>query len=156
TRRGTHSVTDWDAALYRRFEDERTRPAADLLARIDADAPASVIDLGCGPGNSTELLVRRWPNAEVVGVDTSPAMLESARARLPGARFETGDAATWTSSAKPPDVIFANAVFQWVPDHPRLYPRLVSQLASGGWLASQVPDNFAEPTHTLMRDVALA
>jgi trans-aconitate 2-methyltransferase len=146
-------VTDWDARLYRRFEDERTRPAADLLTRVGAAAVSSAVDLGCGPGNGTELVARRYPDAAIVGVDTSPAMIEAARARLPGARFEIADAATWVPAA-PCDLIFANAVLHWVPDHARLFPRLVSLLAPGGWLAVQMPDNHDEPSHTLMRDAA--
>jgi len=148
-------MSDWDAGLYRRFEAERTRPAADLIARIGVERPALVVDLGCGPGNSTELLAHRFPGAELVGIDTSPAMLESARARLPSARFEQADVASWTPASEP-DVLFANATLQWVPDHPRLYPRLMSLLAAGGWLAAQVPDNLDEPSHTAMREVALA
>lgn len=148
-------MPDWDATLYRRFEDERTRPAADLLARVGARGVSLAVDLGCGPGNSTELLVHAFPGAEILGVDTSPAMLEAARVRLPEVGFTRGDVATWTPP-RPPEVVFANAVLQWVPDHPRLYPRLIDQLAPGGWLAVQVPDNFDEPSHTLMRDVAAA
>jgi trans-aconitate 2-methyltransferase len=146
---------DWNAALYRRFEDERTRPALDLLARVGADAAGTVVDLGCGPGNSTELLVQRWPAAETIGVDTSPAMIEAARERLPAVRFVLGDAASWAAD-RPCDVIFANALLQWIPDHARLYPRLVEMLASGGWLAVQVPDNHGEPSHASMREVAVA
>jgi trans-aconitate 2-methyltransferase len=148
-------MSDWNAELYRRFEAERTRPAADLLARVGAEQPALVVDIGCGPGNSTELLVRRFAGAELVGIDTSPDMLESARARLPAVRFERADVASWTPD-RAPDVLFANATLQWVPDHPRLYPRLFAMLAPGGWLAVQVPDNFDEPSHTAMREVALA
>ena len=100
---------DWNPDLYRRFEDERTRPAAELLARVPHEAPARVVDLGCGPGNSTELLARRWPGAEVSGLDTSPAMLEAASERLPGLVFSSGDVATWRPPV-PVDVAFANAV----------------------------------------------
>lgn len=148
-------MSDWNAELYRRFEAERTRPAADLLARVGAERPSLVVDLGCGPGNSTELLARRFAAAELVGIDTSPAMLESARARLPAARFEQGDVASWMPSREP-DVLFANATLQWVPDHPRLYPRLLALLAPGGWLAVQVPDNLDERTHTAMPEIARA
>jgi trans-aconitate 2-methyltransferase len=148
-------VTDWEATLYRRFEDERTRPATDLVARIGATTAATVIDLGCGPGNTTELLARRFPDAALVGIDTSPSMLDAARARLPAARFEAADVATWAAD-RPCDVVVANAVLHWVPDHPRLFPHLVSQLAPGGWLAVQMPDNADEPSHRLMRDAARA
>jgi trans-aconitate 2-methyltransferase len=146
-------MADWDAALYRQFEDERTRPAADLLRRVPLEAPNSVVDLGCGPGNSTELLQARFPHADLLGIDTSDDMLASARSRLPDVLFEKGDIAEWQPSAAP-DVLYANASLQWVPDHERLLPRLVGMLAPGGVLAVQMPDNLEEPTHRLMREVA--
>lgn len=148
-------MADWDPGLYARFEDERTRPAADLLGRVPLAAPGLCFDLGCGPGNSTELIARRFPRAEVVGLDTSPAMLEAARRRLPGVDFALADAATWAPE-RAPDLIFANAVLQWLPDHAALLPRLFGLLAPGGALAVQMPDNLAEPSHRLMREVAAA
>jgi len=146
-------VSDWNPQLYRRFEDERTRPARDLLARVALDAPRLVIDLGCGPGNSTELLVDRYPDAEIVGTDNSEPMLVEARSRLPGCRFELSDIATWRPGT-PPDLIYANAALQWVGDHETLIPRLFEALAPGGVLAIQMPDNREELTHRAMRDVA--
>ena len=143
----------WNPALYRRFEDERTRPAQDLLARVVLEHPKLVVDLGCGPGNSTELLVERFVGATVTGTDTSEAMLESARQRLPQCQFELSDVSSWQATAAP-DLIFANAVLQWVPEHERLFPRLFSALAPGGALAVQMPDNLNEPTHRLMRELA--
>ncbi|HYQ28670.1 MAG TPA: trans-aconitate 2-methyltransferase [Polyangiaceae bacterium] len=143
----------WDPSLYRRFEDERTRPAADLLARVLLSEAVHVVDLGCGPGNSTELLCGRFATARVTGTDTSEAMLESARERLPQCHFELGDVASW-QPPHAPDLIFANSVLQWVPEHDRLFPRLFSALAAGGVLAVQMPDNLHEPTHRLMREVA--
>ena len=150
-------MLDWNPALYRRYEDERTRPAKELLARVPLMATKVVVDLGCGPGNSTELLAQRFPDADVLGTDNSEAMLVSARERLPGARFALSDIATWTPDAtggKAPDLIYANAALQWVPDHEVLIPRLFSLLAPGGVLAFQVPDNRHEPTHRLMRELA--
>ncbi len=144
---------DWNPALYQRFEDERTRPARDLLARVPLADAAHVVDLGCGPGNSSELLVERFPGARVVGTDTSEAMLASARARLPQCSFEASDVSTWRADVAP-DLIFANAVLQWVPDHRTLLPRLFSSLSAGGVLALQMPDNLQEPSHRLMREVA--
>jgi len=144
---------DWDPALYRRYEDERTRPARDLLARVPNEAPRRVVDLGCGPGNSTELLVARWPQAEVIGVDNSPGMLASARERLPRVSFVQADIAAW-QPPEPVDVLYANAALQWVGDHRRLLPRLLAQLAPGGALAVQMPDNLEEPSHRAMREVA--
>ena len=146
---------DWSAAQYEKFETERSRPIVELLARVPAEDARSAADLGCGPGNSTALLRHRFPGADVIGIDTSPDMLAAARQRLPGVRFEAGDLATW-QSPRPLDVILANASLQWVPDHTRLLPLLTGQLAPGGSLAVQVPDNLDEPSHVLMREVAAA
>ena len=143
----------WDPTLYRRFEDERTRPAHDLLARIALERAAEVVDLGCGPGNSTELLLSRFASANVIGVDTSEAMLESARVRLPNCRFQRADVSSWQARSAP-DVLFANAVLHWVPGHEQLFPRLFSTVSAGGALAVQMPDNLNEPSHRSMREVA--
>ena len=146
-------MADWNASLYLRFADERTRPARDLLARVPAERVARAVDLGCGPGNSTELIVERWPEAAVTGIDTSDDMLAAARKRLPDARFEKADVTTWRADA-PVDLLFANAVLQWVPDHPQLLPALLGQLAPGGALAIQMPDNLDQQSHALMRATA--
>jgi trans-aconitate 2-methyltransferase len=146
---------DWNPGLYRRYQDERTRPAVDLLARVPLDHASLALDLGCGPGNSTELLVQRFPAAQIIGIDNSPAMIRSAAARLPQVRFELADVASWApDSGQHPDLIFANATLQWVPDHPRLLPWLFSLLAPGGVLAVQMPDNHDEPTRRMMRELA--
>ena len=146
-------MADWNPALYRRFESERTRPAIELLARVPLAEVGYAVDLGCGPGNSTELLAARYPQAEVVGIDSSEAMLASARERLPGLRFERADVADW-QPARAPDLIFANAVLQWVPGHEALFPRLFALLAPGGVLAVQMPDNLDQPSHRAMRELA--
>jgi trans-aconitate 2-methyltransferase len=143
----------WSAKQYVAFEDERTRPARDLLAAVPSVDARSAIDIGCGPGNSTELLVERFANATVRGVDSSPDMIEAARKRLPQVQFDTVDIGTWDENG-PFDVIFANAVLQWLPDHATLLPALVNKLAPGGSLAIQMPDNLNEPSHRLMREVA--
>ena len=146
---------DWNPSSYLRFEAERTQPARDLLARVPLVSAARVVDLGCGPGNSTELLAERFASATVVGTDSSEAMLKTARERLPACQFEHSDVATWQPSVAP-ELIFANAVLHWVPDHARLLPRLLGAVATGGALAVQMPDNLDEPSHRLMREVAEA
>jgi len=146
-------MADWNPALYSRYEDERTRPARELLARVPLSTAREVVDLGCGPGNSTELLAARFPGARVSGIDNSPSMLESARKRLPGVEFALADIAGW-QPATPPDLIYANAALQWVTGHEALFPRLFSLLAPGGVLAVQMPDNLDEPSHRLMRELA--
>lgn len=147
-------MSDWNPALYRAFEDERTRPARELLARVPLADARRVVDLGCGPGNSTELLAARFAAAEVVGIDHSPAMLAEARQRLPRLRFMLADIAGWVPEGPPPDLVFANASLQWLPGHAALLPRLFAVLAPGGVLAVQMPDNLDEPSHRLMREVA--
>ena len=143
----------WSAAQYSKFENERNRPIRDLLAQIPAAEVASAADIGCGPGNSTELLQSRFATAKVTGMDSSPDMIAAARKRLPDIAFETGDIGDWDNGG-PFDVIFANASLQWVPDHAALLPRLIAKLAPGGSLAVQMPDNLDEPAHVLMRETA--
>jgi trans-aconitate 2-methyltransferase len=143
----------WSAHQYGTFERERTRAVRDLLHAVEVDRAAKAIDLGCGPGNSTEALAARFPMAEVSGLDSSEDMIRAARARLPGVKFELGDVSAW-QAASAYDLILANAVLQWVPDHETLLPRLMRSLAPGGHLAVQMPDNLEEPAHRLMRQVA--
>ncbi|MEN6543558.1 trans-aconitate 2-methyltransferase [Parvibaculum sp.] len=143
----------WSAGQYVKFEDERTRPARDLLDHVPLAGARHVVDIGCGPGNSTELLVERFPDAKVVGLDSSPEMLAAARKRLPDVDFIEADIAAWRPSA-PVDLLYANAVFQWVPGHEAVLARLLDGLPSGSVLALQMPDNLGEPTHLLMAEVA--
>ncbi|MEN5047208.1 trans-aconitate 2-methyltransferase [Pseudomonas koreensis] len=143
----------WSARQYVAFEDERTRPARDLLAAIPTVQARSVVDIGCGPGNSTELLVQRFEQAQVRGLDSSPDMVNAARKRLPQLQFEVAEIDSWGDQG-PFDVIFANAVLQWVPDHATLLSALAAKLSDGGSLAIQMPDNLNEPSHRLMREVA--
>jgi len=143
----------WSPQQYTKFEDDRTRPVRDLLAAVPGGDPARVIDLGCGPGNSTEILAERYPNAEISGLDNSQDMVEAARKRMPGVRFEVADLASWPAAGTY-GVILSNAVLHWVPDHAGLLPRLAGYLDEGGSLAVQMPDNLEEPAHVLMRETA--
>ena len=147
----------WDAQAYAAFADERSRPFVDLLARVDADAPRRVVDLGCGPGPLTAGLAQRWPTAEVTGVDSSPEMIEAARPRTgPRVRFVLADLAdlgAWAPE-EPLDVVVSNAALQWVPGHRSLLGVLVDLLAADGVLAFQVPGNGDAPSHRALRAVA--
>lgn len=146
----------WSAAQYLKFENERTRPARDLLAQVPADLVAgTVYDLGCGPGNSTELLARRFPGRGVRGVDNASDMLKAARQRLPGIDFVECDLEKWRPH-EPAALLFANAVFQWLAAPVALMARLMEGLRPGGILAVQMPDNRDEPSHRLMEESALA
>ena len=144
----------WSAAQYTKFENERSRPVRDLLAHIPNRSVAKAVDIGCGPGNSTELLQKRFPDAVIVGIDSSVDMVEAARKRLPGIRFDIEDIAQWKGHDSLFDVILANAVLQWVPDHGSLFPALLARLAPGGSLAVQMPHTLEQPASRLMREIA--
>ncbi|RWX76086.1 trans-aconitate 2-methyltransferase [Neorhizobium lilium] len=145
----------WSAEQYVKFEDERTRPARDLLAQVPLAEASDAYDLGCGPGNSTELLVERFGASHVTGLDSDENMLTAARQRLGGTQFRKADLANWLPDA-PADLLYANAVFQWVPNHIDVLAQLMDHLKPGGVLAVQMPDNLTEPSHTLMEETGLA
>jgi trans-aconitate 2-methyltransferase len=146
-------MEDWLPEDYLRFADERTRPARDLVARIPLKAPELIYDLGCGPGNSTALLREAYPQAKLVGLDNSTTMLAKARHDLPQVQFIEGDLAAWPGDPNA-DLLYANASFQWVPDHASVLLGLLKGLKTGGVLALQMPDNLAEPSHRMMRETA--
>src|SRR6202161_1174787 len=145
-------MEDWSATQYLKFEDDRTRPPRALVAQVPLQRPRLIVDLGCGPGNSTELLVERFPQSDIVGLDSSPDMLRKARERLPQCKFVEGDIATWKPEPGT-DLIFGNAVMQWLPDHPAIMRRLLEGMAPGGVLAIQMPDNTREPALYFQREV---
>ena len=151
---GHPAAVSWSAERYLRFEGERTRPVWDLLAAVPTETVSRAIDLGCGPGNSTEVLIARFPAARVEALDSSADMVAAARRRLPDIPVEHADVLAWQGEAGAYDVILANAVFQWVDGHAQLFPRLIESLAPGGALAIQMPDNLDEPSHALMRETA--
>lgn len=142
----------WSPSQYLAFGDERGRPFLDLTSRIGAQDPGLLVDLGAGPATLTVLLARRWPGAEVIAVDSSPAMIERA-ATVDGVRAELADLAAWRAP-RPVDVLVTNAALQWVPGHLELLPQLIDQVVPGGWFAMQVPGNFDEPSHAIRRELA--
>jgi trans-aconitate 2-methyltransferase len=145
----------WDPETYLRFSDERSRPFVDLLGRVEATAPGTVVDLGCGPGPLTLHLRRRWPAAAVLGLDSSPEMIAAARSQPadPAVRFEVADVRDWHATADV-GVVVANAVLHWVPGHEALLARWAGELAHGATLAFQVPGNVDAPSHVAIREVA--
>ena len=144
----------WDPNQYSMYADERSRPFFELLGRVDVASPVAVVDLGCGPGALTATLAQRWPQARIVGVDSSADMVAAAREHAVDGRlsFECADVADWAPDGQV-DVVIANALLQWVPGHVGLLLRFASWLRPGGVVAFQVPDNFGEPSHTLLRQL---
>lgn len=148
----TH-MPDWDHKLYLKFSDQRARPAADLIAQIQTENPQRIVDLGCGTGNSTAQLHRRWPQASFTGLDSSPAMLAQARKDHPEWQWIESAIEDWKPQGSY-DLVFSNAALHWVPDHAALFPRLFSAVGAGGALAVQMPNNFLSPAHQGMKKVA--
>jgi len=144
----------WNPAQYLKFASERTRPCHDLANRIAVSDARRVIDLGCGPGNSTEVLVDRWPHAEIIGLDNSVEMINSARKSSSDCRWIHQDISEWAAESDPFDVVFSNAALHWVPNHELIFPRLLEKITPGGALAIQMPYGFNAPQHQLMRDIA--
>jgi trans-aconitate 2-methyltransferase len=147
-------VPTWNPAQYLKFASERTQPCRDLIARVPLDAPRRIVDLGCGPGNSTQVLAGRWPAAELTGLDNSAEMIAKARAEHPERPWVTADIAQWAEGGEPYDLVFSNAALQWVPDHAGLLPLLMRRVAPGGALAVQMPGNWDAAAHRLMRNIA--
>jgi trans-aconitate 2-methyltransferase len=146
-------MSKWDAGAYLRFASERTQPAADLAARIEISTPQRIIDLGCGPGNSTAIVRQRWAGADIVGLDSSPEMIQAAAESSPEGKWIVGDAGTWEAEV-PWDIVFSSAALQWVPDHARLFPRLLSQVAHGGALAVQMPALYRSAARQAILEIA--
>ncbi|KAJ4312800.1 hypothetical protein N0V94_007273, partial [Neodidymelliopsis sp. IMI 364377] len=159
---GNDKKKDWSATQYLKFNNERTRPVHDLVAQIKphiTSANPRIYDLGCGPGNSTQVLLDAFPGAHVTGMDSSPDMLKKASAALPDVQFAAGDVSTFApKEGEQVDLLFSNAVFHWLRTPSRLetLSRLFASLPRGGVLAIQVPDNYDEASHRLMRDVAVS
>ena len=146
-------MPDWNPDLYLKFSDQRSRPAADLIAQIKLEDPTRIIDLGCGTGNSTEQLHARWPQAEIMGLDSSASMLKQAGEHHPDWQWVLGDIASWKPDRRF-DLIFSNAVLHWLGNHGELFPRLFHSVAPGGAMAVQMPNNFHSAVHQAMKRVA--
>lgn len=145
----------WNPDQYLKFADERTRPCRDLVQRVSVNGVRTVIDLGCGPGNSTQILAERWPDARLTGLDNSADMISTACKSSSTSDWVVGDIAEWAAASNESfDVVFSNAALQWLPDHSRLLPRMLSRVAPGGALAIQMPANYDAPPHQLMREIA--
>lgn len=145
----------WDADQYLKFKQERTQPAVDLISRLVQEAPATVLDVGCGPGNSTQALSVRFPQADILGIDSSEAMITAAKAALPDLSFTLCDASTGLPAlGRTFDLVFSNACLQWIPDHPALLRALFDILTPGGCLAVQIPINYEQPIHKIIASVA--
>lgn len=131
-------IQDWNLQLYLKYKNERTQPSIDLVSRIKIDNPGTVIDLGCGPGNSTQILYQRWPESKITGLDNSPEMIKKAKTDYPDQKWILSDISDTDLKVKY-DIVFSNAVIQWIPDHEELIEKLFSITADGGALAVQVP-----------------
>jgi trans-aconitate 2-methyltransferase len=143
----------WDANLYLQFGSERTQPSIDLVSRINHPNPSRIIDLGCGPGNSTQILRNRWPEARITGLDNSLEMIAAAQQSYPNDTWILADAATWTAD-HPFDIVFSNAALHWMSDHTHLFPHLFNQVALGGAFAMQIPAHHSSPVHLSILEVA--
>lgn len=147
-------MVHWNAVQYLKFQNERTQPARDLAARLRQATPAKVLDVGCGPGNSTRVLADNFPEAGILGIDASPAMITAAGTSHPDLAFKLCDASRDLPTLdRDFDIVFSNACLQWVPNHPKLLPELLGLLRPGGILAVQIPMNQDEPIHTIIQEL---
>jgi len=143
----------WDSNLYLKFASERTQPSIDLVSRINLPNPQRLIDLGCGPGNSTAMLRQRWPQAQIVGLDNSPEMIAAATQAYPEQQWRLADIATWAAST-PFDLVFSNAALHWLPDHAHLFPHLFEQVRQGGAFAVQMPAHYQSSVQRVIQEVS--
>ena len=147
-------MSDWNPNLYMKYANERTQPAIDLIARIHLTTPDRIIDIGCGPGNSTNALKTRWPDADLTGLDSSAAMIEQAGINYPDIKWICADAADDLRSLGKYDLVFSNAALQWLPDQDIVLRNLYGLLNSGGVLAVQVPNTVNMPLRIELKKLA--
>lgn len=146
-------MSNWNAEHYMRYGDQRTRAAADLAARINLDAPRTIADLGCGPGNSTQILRTRWPHSDILGIDNSSEMIEAAKLSFPEQNWLLADVSGWRP-ADPIDLVYSNAALQWLPSHDTLMRHLFTRVAAGGALAFQIPSSTYARVRTLIHEIS--
>lgn len=144
-------MSDWNPKQYLKFEAQRTQPAIDLAMRLRRYTPKNILDLGCGPGNSTAVLHDVFPDAALCGLDSAQSMIDKARTAYPELAFRLGDVQAFEGTY---DLLFSNACLQWLPDHRRLLPHLMRSLNDGGVLAVQIPMNPDEPLSRTIRQTA--
>jgi trans-aconitate 2-methyltransferase len=144
---------DWNPEQYLKFDEERTRPSIDLVARIPIDNPSSIIDIGCGPGNSTQVLARRWPGCKIVGVDNSPAMIERAKKDYPRQEWRILDAGKDEIEGTF-EIVFSNATIQWIPNHADLLKKFHGLLTKKGIIAIQIPLFWDMPIGKTIANIA--
>ncbi len=146
-------MKDWNPDLYLKFNRERIQPSRDLISRINYEKPEKIIDIGCGPGNSTQMLARRWPDASVTGIDSSPAMIKKAATDFPDGNWKLRDAGKDVIEEKY-DIVFSNAAIQWIPGHEKLLRKFHSLLNNNGLLAVQVPLSRDMPLGKSIEEIA--
>ncbi|HKV27834.1 MAG TPA: methyltransferase domain-containing protein [Candidatus Acidoferrales bacterium] len=150
-------MAGWNPEQYLKFSEERTQPCRDLAVRVTVPNVRHVIDLGCGPGNSTQVLAERWPDAEITGLDSAAEMINAAIQTHPRGRWIVGDIVKWAGEEEQQfDVVFSSAALQWLPDHATLCPKLFARVGTGGAFAFQIPSRFDRPAFRLLREMAAA
>lgn len=146
-------MIDWNPNLYMQFRSERTQPSIDLITKINPADPKSIIDIGCGPGNSTQMLVNRWPKAQITGLDSSPAMIKNAKQNYPNQKWIVADALVYNSEIEY-DIVFSNAVIQWIPNHEKLLKKFHGMLSFNGLVAVQIPLFWDMPLGKIINEAA--
>lgn len=144
----------WSSEQYNKFIKERTQPSIDLVEKINTENPKNIIDIGCGPGNSTKILSDRFPNAHIIGADNSSDMIENAKSSYPDCEFILFDAnKDFDTMNRKYDIVFSNACIQWIPNHHVLLKNMIDVLNDGGTLAIQTPMNYHEPIHIIISEL---
>lgn len=143
-------MSDWNSAQYEKFIKQRSQPAKDLAMRIAHHSPKTVLDIGCGPGNSTKILKEIFPTAKLLGIDSSPNMIAKAKEDNPDIDFYVCNALAIKGEF---DVIYSNACFHWIPNHKTFLPALMKKVNPNGCLAVQMPYNNDEPLYRIINEV---